>query len=77
MTVYSTPSEKNAWEYVEYLLNGNMKKFKATLGVTDEYKDTNAIARVTISADGKDIYSEEITPGNFPKALNLDINNAL
>ncbi|QOH62433.1 stalk domain-containing protein [Paenibacillus polymyxa] len=77
MTLYSYSLEENSWQYVEYPLNGKMKMFKAKLGVTDEFKNKGGVAQVTISADGKEIYSKEITPGNLPEDLNLDVSNAL
>ncbi|MGW8444394.1 stalk domain-containing protein [Paenibacillus sp. S33] len=77
MTLIALSIQENSWGYVEYPLNGKMKMFKAKLGVTEKYKDNGGIAKVTISADGKEIYSKEVTAGNLPEDLNLDVSNAL
>lgn len=69
--------EKYAWQFLEFPLNGNVKSFNAKLGMTNKYKDSTAVVRVTISADDKVVYTKEIKPGSFPEELNLDLKNVL
>ncbi|WP_186786025.1 stalk domain-containing protein [Paenibacillus agilis] len=70
-------SDEDSWEYIEFPLNGKVKTLKSKIGLTDEFKDTQATLVVTISADDKVIYTEKFKAGEFPKDLELDLKNVL
>lgn len=70
-------SYSDAWNYVEYPTNGEYSKFKATLALDENYKNTTAEFKVQVYADDELVYNETYKAGFIPKELDIDINNAL
>lgn len=68
---------KEGWNFVEYPLNGNYEELKATVGLTENSKNTTRVVDLIIYADDKQIYSKELKAGYFPEEINLDIKNAM
>ena len=68
-------TKENAWNYIEFPLNGQYKKFKAKVGLTDKYKNTTDKVTLTISADDKEIYKKTFEAGDFPEEIELDVTN--
>src|SRR5262249_29997533 len=59
----------------EYDLKGKYKEFRCVVGV-DMRTGAESKARVTIEADGKRLFSEEVPAGAAPKDLNLPLIGA-
>lgn len=68
---------ESGWVYNEFPLNGQFKKFKATIGLTNEYKNTTATSTVSIIADGVEKYSTTLKAGDMPTQMEVDLTNAV
>lgn len=68
---------ENAWNLIEFPLNGQYKNFITKVGLTDSSKDTKAEGgKLQILADGKVIKEVVLKAGDMPVDINLNINNA-
>lgn len=75
MNVYT--SSQNGWNYIEFPTNGQYKKFKTTLGLTERHKNTEATFKVQIYADDKLVYEKNMQAGDMPEDISIDIKNAI
>jgi hypothetical protein len=57
-----------------YDLGGQFKKFDALLGV-DESVEGDSDVRVTIEADGKELFAERVKRGDKPKPVKLEVKD--
>lgn len=62
---------------VEYPLNGQFKTFKATAGLTENYKDTISKVELTIKGDDEIIYEGVIEAGEMPLEIDLDVSGVV
>ena len=69
-------SKDEAWSRLEFPLNGQYKSFKAKIGLTDKYKNTQSELKMTISLDGVKAYEQKFVAGAFPEDVNIDVKNA-
>lgn len=75
MGINGYAGEKNAYNFVEYPLNAQYKKFVAKVGLTDTYKSTKDTVTFTITADDKIIHTSTFKAGDFPKSVDVDLTN--
>jgi hypothetical protein len=64
------------WTQVEYPLNGQYKRFKATFALTEAAKDSEGTGELQIYLDEQLSKSIIVKPGLFPEDIELDITNA-
>ncbi|MBD8499205.1 stalk domain-containing protein [Paenibacillus arenosi] len=70
-------SKEDAWQTIEFPLNGKVKSFKSKVGLTDDNKSTKSTLTVTILGDDNVLYTEKIKAGDFPKDIEIDLKNVL
>lgn len=62
---------------IEFPTNGEYSQFSGVLAIAEEYKSSEAIAKLNIYADDKLIYTDQIQAGDMPRDINIDITNAI
>ncbi|WP_426452021.1 stalk domain-containing protein [Paenibacillus sp. S-38] len=60
----------------EYPLNGQYKKFRATVGLPEEVKNTKSGLTVQIMADDKILKTVDLKAGMFSEDVEVDVTNA-
>ena len=66
---------EEAWNYVEYPLDGNYSTFTASLGITDEYKSTKDSIRYKIYGDGEELFTTRMVSGDLPQDVKINVEN--
>ena len=66
-----------SWNYLEFPTNGQYKRFKANLALTDEYKNTKGTLKFEIFADDKLVYEKTMQAGEMPENIDVAINSAI
>jgi hypothetical protein len=64
----------HAYTELVYDLGGQYKKFDALLGV-DESVEGDSDVKVTIEADGKEVFADRVKRGDKPKAVKLEVKD--
>ncbi|GCL73597.1 stalk domain-containing protein [Paenibacillus naphthalenovorans] len=59
--------------YQEYPLNGQYTSFKAKAGILKENQDSPNIVTFVIEGDGKELYSHDFGPGEFPQDVSVSV----
>lgn len=67
---------KDGWNYVEYATNGEYKRFKSSISISEDSKDTSNKAELVIYADDNEIYSKEVLTGFLPEEIDVDITGS-
>lgn len=58
-----------------YTLGGDYREFKAVVGIDDRIPVASSVVRLTIEADGRQIYSAAVSRKEKPKLLSLDVKD--
>lgn len=67
--------QKNSW--IEYVTNGEYDVFSTTLGLTEEYKDTDCNCFINVYCDGVLTFtSDSVQQGSVPINISTDISGA-
>lgn len=69
--------EENAWNYVEFPLNGQYKTFKAIVGITEQSKETTDQMKLEIFNDDKLVKTINVSAGDMTKDINIKVENTL
>lgn len=63
------------WQYIDFPLQKNYKKFNATFGLTGGSSNTEYEITLKVFADNNKIYEKTLKAGDFPEEIDLDISN--
>lgn len=69
-------ANKEFWNYIEYPLNGQFKKFNAKISFTEKYKSSRETATLIILLDGEEAFKGDYKAGEFPMDIEVDVTNA-
>lgn len=69
-------SSDEAWNYIEFPLNGQYSTFKTKVGITDDYKESKGTMTFEVLLDEKSVYTTTIKPGDMPSDIDLNVKNA-
>jgi len=58
-----------------YNIGGDYREFRVIVGIHDRAPDAGASVRVTIEADGRPVFSDQVRRKGPPKDLTLDVKN--
>ncbi|HSQ55207.1 MAG TPA: NPCBM/NEW2 domain-containing protein, partial [Gemmata sp.] len=56
-----------------YTIGGDYRDFKAVVGILDSTQDANLEARLSITADGRQVFSEQLRRKDKPKPISIDV----
>ncbi|QNK57100.1 NPCBM/NEW2 domain-containing protein [Paenibacillus sp. PAMC21692] len=59
--------------YQDYPLNGKYTSFKATVGIMKDEQDSPNIVTFVIEGDGKEVYTHNFGPGDFPENVSVNV----
>lgn len=63
----------DSYSYIDFPLNAQFKQFKAKLGLPKKYQEGLDDGTVRIYADDKIVYETEISSGDVPKDISVDL----
>lgn len=69
--------EDERWNYIEFPTNGQYSRFRATLGLSEDTKLTNASGQMEVYADDVLVGSYTVESGMFTEEIDVDIKKAL
>jgi hypothetical protein len=60
---------------IDYPLNGQFKRFRTTIGISDGTKSVQTTTTVKVFGDQSLIKEFELAPGGFPEEIDIDVSN--
>lgn len=69
-------SNGDNWSYSEFPLNAQYKNLKATVGLTEKFKNTTSPITLTIYTDETEVYKKTFNAGDMPTDIDLNVQGA-
>ena len=74
-TFLSLKGTSNQIQTIAYPLNGQFKRFRTTIGISEGTKSVQTTTTVKIYGDQSLIKEFELAPGGFPEEIDIDVSN--